>query len=153
MQKNRWILIIAAVVLIAGLTSIFIKSGKTRPPEQSPTQVTELSIEELKAGKGTIAEAGEDVTIHYTGWLVSGGTKFDSSIDRKLPFTFKLGIGQVIKGLDQGVLGMKVGSKRKIKIPANEAYGSKGIGNVVPPNADLVFEVELLKVSKQAAPK
>jgi FKBP-type peptidyl-prolyl cis-trans isomerase FkpA len=148
MKKNKWIMIVMTVVLIAGLTIIFIKSGKTRPPEQSPTQVTELSIQELKIGKGPVAEAGEDVTIHYTGWLVSGGTKFDSSVDRKLPFTFKLGIGQVIKGLDQGVLGMKVGSKRKIKIPSASAYGSKGIGNVVPPNADLVFEVELLKVNK-----
>ena len=108
--------------------------------------MTELQIEETKVGTGTEAVAGKSVTVHYTGWLTDG-TKFDSSKDRGQPFTFQLGGGQVIKGWDQGVAGMKVGGVRKLTIPSTLGYGARGAGGVIPPNATLVFEVELLGVN------
>ena len=104
-----------------------------------------LIMEDLVAGTGATAAAGQKVTVHYTGWLTNG-TKFDSSKDRGDPFVFPLGKGQVIKGWDQGVQGMKVGGKRKLTIPPEMGYGSRGAGGVIPPNATLVFEVELLGV-------
>ena len=106
---------------------------------------TELLIEDLTVGEGSEAVSGKEVTVHYTGWLTDG-EKFDSSKDRKQPFTFPLGAGHVIKGWDQGVAGMKVGGKRKLTIPASLGYGARGAGGVIPPNATLVFEVELLAV-------
>ena len=107
--------------------------------------MADLQIEELKAGTGAEATAGKTVDVHYTGWLTDG-TKFDSSVDRGRPFSFPLGGGRVIKGWDQGVAGMKVGGKRKLTIPPELGYGSRGAGAVIPPNATLVFEVELLAV-------
>lgn len=107
--------------------------------------MAELIIEDLQIGEGALAEAGEEITVHYTGWLTDG-TKFDSSKDRYQPFSFVLGQGYVIKGWDQGVEGMKVGGKRKLTIPAELGYGARGAGGVIPPNATLVFEVELLQV-------
>lgn len=107
--------------------------------------MNELLIEELVVGDGDEAVKGQNVTVHYTGWLANG-TKFDSSKDRGEPFVFALGAGQVIKGWDRGVAGMKVGGKRKLTIPAELGYGSRGAGGVIPPNATLRFEVELLKV-------
>ncbi|MBI3145268.1 MAG: FKBP-type peptidyl-prolyl cis-trans isomerase [Pseudogulbenkiania sp.] len=104
---------------------------------------SELIIEELQLGDGTEATVGQEVTVHYTGWLTDG-TKFDSSKDRFQPFSFPLGAGYVIKGWDQGVAGMKVGGKRKLTIPAELGYGARGAGGVIPPNATLKFEVELL---------
>ena len=106
---------------------------------------TGLKYEDLEEGTGTEAEAGKQVTVHYTGWLVDG-TKFDSSLDRNQPFSFALGKGQVIRGWDEGVQGMKVGGKRKLTIPPQLGYGARGAGGVIPPNATLVFEVELLEV-------
>ncbi len=106
---------------------------------------TELLIEDLTVGEGSEAVSGKEVTVHYTGWLTDG-EKFDSSKDRKQPFTFPLGAGHVIKGWDQGVVGMKVGGVRKLTIPAALGYGARGAGGVIPPNATLVFEVELLWV-------
>ena len=108
--------------------------------------MTELKIEDIVVGSGADAVAGKSVTVHYTGWLTDG-TKFDSSKDHGQPFTFQLGGGQVIKGWDQGVAGMKVGGKRKLTIPASLAYGDRGAGGVIPPGATLVFEVELLGVN------
>jgi FKBP-type peptidyl-prolyl cis-trans isomerase len=107
--------------------------------------VTELKIEELKPGNGTEATSGKQVSVHYTGWLTNV-TKFDSSVDRGTPFKFQLGAGQVIQGWDKGVAGMKIGGKRKLTIPPQMGYGERGAGGVIPPNATLVFEVELLGV-------
>jgi FKBP-type peptidyl-prolyl cis-trans isomerase FkpA len=105
-----------------------------------------LVIEDLAVGTGATAAAGMKVTVHYTGWLTNG-SKFDSSKDRNDPFVFNLGAGQVIRGWDQGVQGMQVGGKRKLTIPPDLGYGARGAGGVIPPNATLVFEVELLGVS------
>jgi FKBP-type peptidyl-prolyl cis-trans isomerase len=107
--------------------------------------VTELKIEEQTPGTGAEATAGKMVSVHYTGWLTNG-TKFDSSKDRGEPFKFPLGAGQVIQGWDKGVAGMKVGGKRKLTIPPTLGYGERGAGGVIPPNATLIFEVELLNV-------
>jgi len=109
------------------------------------TTASGLIIEELVAGNGAEAAAGQYVTVHYTGWLTDG-TKFDSSKDRGDPFEFPLGAGHVIKGWDEGVQGMKIGGSRKLTIPASLGYGARGAGGVIPPNATLVFEVELLGV-------
>jgi len=106
-----------------------------------------LKYEDLQPGTGDAAKAGNSVDVHYTGWLTNG-TKFDSSLDRGQPFTFKLGAGMVIKGWDEGVAGMQVGGKRKLTIPPALGYGARGAGGVIPPNAELVFEVELLKIKK-----
>jgi FKBP-type peptidyl-prolyl cis-trans isomerase len=107
--------------------------------------MSELIIEDLTVGNGATASAGQYVSVHYTGWLTNG-QKFDSSVDRNDPFEFRLGAGQVIPGWDQGVAGMQVGGKRKLTIPPNLAYGTRGAGGVIPPNATLVFEVELLAI-------
>jgi len=109
-----------------------------------------LQFEEITIGEGEEAVAGQHVTVHYTGWLQnedgSAGNKFDSSKDRNDPFEFPLGAGHVIKGWDEGVQGMKVGGARKLIIPSSLGYGTRGAGGVIPPNATLIFEVELLGV-------
>ena len=104
-----------------------------------------LKYDDLKVGTGAEAKAGQTVSVHYTGWLTDG-KKFDSSVDRKQPFEFPLGMGRVIKGWDEGVQGMKVGGKRKLTIPAALGYGSRGAGGAIPPNATLTFDVELLGI-------
>jgi FKBP-type peptidyl-prolyl cis-trans isomerase len=104
-----------------------------------------LQYEEVKEGTGPAAKGGDSVDVHYTGWLTDG-KKFDSSRDRGSPFRFQLGAGRVIKGWDEGVAGMKVGGTRKLHIPAELGYGRRGAGGVIPPDADLVFEVELLGI-------
>jgi FKBP-type peptidyl-prolyl cis-trans isomerase FkpA len=109
------------------------------------TTATGLIIEELAIGDGSEAAAGQSVTVHYTGWLTDG-TKFDSSKDRNDPFEFPLGARHVIAGWDEGVQGMKVGGRRKLTIPPSLGYGARGAGRVIPPNATLIFEVELLGV-------
>jgi FKBP-type peptidyl-prolyl cis-trans isomerase FkpA len=105
----------------------------------------QMQIEELTVGTGATAKKGQLAVVHYTGWLTDG-TKFDSSKDRNDPFSFALGGGMVIKGWDEGVVGMKIGGKRKLTIPPHMGYGTRGAGGVIPPNATLVFEVELLDV-------
>jgi FKBP-type peptidyl-prolyl cis-trans isomerase len=114
-------------------------------PSPRTESMSELIIEELTVGEGATATAGQSVSVHYTGWLTNG-QKFDSSVDRNDPFEFNLGRGQVIPGWDQGVAGMQVGGKRKLTIPPELGYGSRGAGGVIPPNATLVFEVELLGI-------
>lgn len=108
-----------------------------------------LQYEITKPGTGEVAQSGQRVQVHYTGWLNEGGKKgkkFDSSHDRKQPFIFGLGAGQVIRGWDEGVAGMKVGEKRTLFIPSKLGYGERGAGGAIPPNADLIFDVELLGV-------
>jgi FKBP-type peptidyl-prolyl cis-trans isomerase len=115
-------------------------------------QVTDLKKIDVKQGDGAEAVAGKAVIVHYTGWLYDPaaadghGKKFDSSVDRKEPFNFKLGAGQVIKGWDEGVAGMKAGGKRTLVIPPQMGYGARGAGGVIPPNATLLFDVELIEV-------
>ncbi len=108
--------------------------------------MAELEIEDQIVGDGEEAVAGQTVEVHYTGWLTDG-TKFDSSHDRDQTFSFKLGGGQVIAGWDQGVAGMKIGGTRKLTIPPEMGYGERGAGGVIPPNAMLVFKVELIGLS------
>ena len=123
------------------------ETKKEKPVEQAKeiTTPSGLKYTDLKVGDGKTASKGNQVSVHYTGWL-ENGTKFDSSVDRKQPFEFALGAGQVIKGWDEGVEGMKIGGKRKLVIPAQLGYGARGAGGVIPPNATLIFEVELLGV-------
>ena len=111
------------------------------------TQMTDsgLKFEDTTVGGGAIASQGQTVSVHYTGWL-ENGTKFDSSKDRNEPFEFKLGAGMVIRGWDQGVAGMKVGGTRTLVIPSELGYGARGAGGAIPPNATLLFDVELLDV-------
>ena len=116
----------------------------------STTTDSGLQYDDTVIGEGAEAKAGQHVTVHYTGWLRnddgSQGAKFDSSKDRNDPFQFSLGAGQVIKGWDEGVQGMKVGGQRRLTIPATLGYGARGAGGVIPPNATLIFDVELLAV-------
>ncbi|MBS3973943.1 MAG: FKBP-type peptidyl-prolyl cis-trans isomerase [Actinobacteria bacterium] len=127
------------------------EAGQVSTPPEDATQeppaaedVTELVIEDITVGTGAEAKAGDTVTVHYTGWLTDG-TEFDSSVGRE-PFQFPLGQGQVIPGWDQGVAGMKVGGQRRLTIPPDLGYGAAGAGGVIPPNATLIFEVELLSI-------
>lgn len=107
-----------------------------------------LEIEDLMTGEGAEAVSGDEVTVHYTGWLLDG-TKFDSSLDRGQPFTFKLGVGEVIEGWDRGVRGMQTGGIRKLTIPSELAYGDRAVGGgLIPANSTLVFEVELLDIAR-----
>ena len=121
--------------------------AQSEPTASTPeiTTASGLTYVELVLGTGRDAAAGNLVTVHYTGWLTNG-KKFDSSVDRSEPFSFPLGAGRVIKGWDEGVAGMKVGGKRKLTIPSQLGYGARGAGGVIPPNATLVFDVELLEV-------
>jgi FKBP-type peptidyl-prolyl cis-trans isomerase FkpA len=109
------------------------------------TTSTGLIYDDLVVGEGETATVGQTVVVHYTGWL-QDGTKFDSSKDRQMPFNFQLGAGRVIKGWDEGVAGMNIGGVRKLTIPSDLAYGAQGAGDVIPANATLVFEVELLEL-------
>ena len=124
-----------------------VNTADSPPTEKGETVTTKSGLKYIDENEGTgkEAKAGNTVSVHYTGTL-KDGTKFDSSRDRGQPFNFPLGAGRVIKGWDEGVAGMKPGGKRKLTIPSALGYGSRGAGGVIPPNADLVFEVELLKV-------
>lgn len=144
-------LLLAAIVLV-GLFLTTAWTNQALPPMEN-TQVTTLIKTDLKLGEGAEAVAGQHVSVHYTGWLYDEaaaehkGKKFDSSRDRNEPFEFPLGAGHVIKGWDEGVAGMKVGGQRTLLIPPEMGYGKRGAGGVIPPNATLVFDVELLAVN------
>ena len=156
----RRALVVAAFAGIAG--AAFGQNPAKAPADSSNAssttvskfgaKMTELQIIDQKQGIGTEAVAGKVVVVHYTGWLYNPmagdghGAKFDSSLDRNGPFEFVLGSGKVIKGWDDGVAGMKIGGKRTLVIPPNKAYGERGAGGVIPPNATLVFDVELIDV-------
>jgi len=151
MKKN---MLMASALMIAMLAMTGCKAdSKTSTKETAMTQnVTELIKKDTVLGEGREAEAGFNVTVHYTGWLYDPskadgkGTKFDSSLDRHEPFVFFLGGGQVIQGWDEGFAGMKVGGKRTLIIPPHMGYGAHGAGGVIPPNATLIFDVELLSI-------
>jgi FKBP-type peptidyl-prolyl cis-trans isomerase FkpA len=139
------LLILAAIVALSW-DSIFPQNtplGDTN--EDMITTASGLGYQDITVGGGETAKAGDTVSVHYTGWLVDG-TKFDSSVDRGTPFEFTLGTGSVIQGWDEGVAGMQVGGKRKLSIPPDLGYGDRGAGNVIPPGATLIFEVELLEI-------
>ncbi|HTQ78881.1 MAG TPA: FKBP-type peptidyl-prolyl cis-trans isomerase [Thermoanaerobaculia bacterium] len=147
----------ASTFVLATLLTALPLAGPVvaQPPKEKPMEKpaegkevvmpSGLKYTDLKPGTGEEAKVGQVVNVHYTGWL-ENGTKFDSSLDRKQPFSFKLGAGQVIEGWDKGVAGMKVGGKRKLVIPPGLGYGSQSVGGVIPPNSTLIFEVELLGV-------
>lgn len=141
--------VIVALLMVGGTIALIVINLEKDNMLDEPGTITTasgLKLLDRVVGSGDEAKAGDKVTVHYTGTLTNG-SKFDSSLDRGQPFTFALGAGQVIKGWDEGVAGMKVGGKRKLVIPANLGYGARGAGNVIPPNATLIFEVELLKVN------
>lgn len=147
-RNQRIGLIVFGVLLILALAFLTYRSLSQPNQASSTTQTNNgLVIEDIKEGDGAQAQAGNTVTVHYTGWLTNGD-KFDSSLDRNQPYEFKLGVGNVIQGWDQGIAGMKVGGKRKLTIPAELAYGAQGAGGVIPPDATLIFEVELLGIQE-----
>jgi peptidylprolyl isomerase/FKBP-type peptidyl-prolyl cis-trans isomerase FkpA len=140
MRSFRWIPI---VIVFAALQACSEAGGSKEG--KVITTPSGLKYIDDKVGDGAVAKAGDTVSVHYTGKLADG-KKFDSSVDRGQPFDFPLGAGKVIKGWDEGVAGMKVGGKRKLIIPAELGYGARGAGGVIPPNAELHFDVELLKI-------
>jgi peptidylprolyl isomerase len=126
--------------------SVTVSADTSAPTKTSGKMVTTpsgLKYVDIKPGSGAQPKAGQRVKVHYTGWLTDG-TKFDSSVDRGEPFVFAVGAHQVIKGWDEGVISMKVGGKRQLRIPPELGYGARGAGGVIPPNATLIFDVELL---------
>jgi FKBP-type peptidyl-prolyl cis-trans isomerase FkpA len=155
-QRRRVLQCLALAALLSTTTgAAFAQTPSTSPPSTSSktdAMVTELKKIDVKQGAGAEAASGKPVLVHYTGWLYDPskpdqkGAKFDSSRDRQVPFGFIIGAGRVIKGWDEGVAGMKVGGQRTLIIPASMAYGERGAGGVIPPNATLIFDVELVEV-------
>jgi FKBP-type peptidyl-prolyl cis-trans isomerase len=168
MKKMMWLSLAAAVVVAAAgcnesgtsdsapsttpsASATTGEPARAEAPAATATPGAEVAMknglkyQDLKVGEGALAEPGMTATVHYTGWLTDG-TKFDSSVDRGQPFQFRLGAGNVIRGWDEGVRGMRVGGKRKLTIPPDLGYGAAGAGGVIPPNATLVFDVDLLDV-------
>ena len=138
-------LYLSSLIAMGVLTLALGVGGSMAENNQEVTTPSGLKYVDQVVGTGEMAVAGKTANVHYTGWL-ENGKKFDSSVDRGQPFSFPLGAGRVIKGWDEGVQGMKVGGKRKLTIPSDLGYGSRGAGGVIPPNATLIFDVELLGV-------
>jgi peptidylprolyl isomerase len=147
-MKTRFLFATAILAALGVFVALRAEPQKKDDPDEAKATKTQSGLKyyDSKVGDGKAAKAGNIVEVHYTGWLQKDGKKFDSSLDRKEPFSFVLGGGEVIKGWDEGVAGMKEGGKRKLYIPAKLAYGKKGAGKDIPPDSDLLFEVELLKV-------
>ena len=153
-MKNKIFYILVIGIIIFLIFFVFNKKNTSTTTTIPNVNITdqnesismgELIIEDIKVGEGEEATSGKEVTVNYVGTLINN-TKFDSSYDRNEPFVFNLGAGEVIKGWDLGVKGMKVGGKRKLTIPADFGYGASGAGSLIPPNSTLIFEIELLKV-------
>ncbi len=142
--RRASVCLIVVVTLILGSRNAMAGNEKEMNMQEVSTP-SGLKYVDQVVGTGDVAVAGKTVSVHYTG-LLENGKKFDSSVDRGQPFSFPLGAGRVIKGWDEGVQGMKVGGKRKLTIPSDLGYGSRGAGGVIPPNATLIFDVELLGV-------
>jgi FKBP-type peptidyl-prolyl cis-trans isomerase len=147
----KFTLLMAILTLTAAAA---LAQGSSKKPDTSaPTKVTGegtklpdgLQYWDIKVGTGVAAKDGDHVKVHYTGWLITG-KKFDSSVDAHQPYDFTIGKGEVIKGWDEGVTGMKVGGKRQLRIPPELAYGEAGFKDIIPPNATLIFDVQLLAV-------
>ncbi|RPH60206.1 MAG: FKBP-type peptidyl-prolyl cis-trans isomerase [Acidobacteria bacterium] len=150
-MSGRRLLVKLVATIVLGLGAVALAAaggaGQTPSPEKVITTPSGLKYVEVQLGTGRTAEKGMPVRVHYTGRLADG-KKFDSSVDRKEPFQFTLGVGEVIRGWDEGVAGMKVGGKRKLMIPSSLAYGPRGVPGAIPPNAELTFDVELLGVGR-----
>ena len=139
----------ATFILVAAAATLPTPAFAQTPGAKPMTTPSGLQITDTKVGTGASPQTGQTCVMHYTGWLYENGQKgkkFDSSLDRGQPFPFRIGVGQVIKGWDEGVASMKVGGKRTLIIPANLGYGARGAGGVIPPNATLLFDVELLGI-------
>lgn len=151
-HKIFTITLLLSCFIVAGCNAKSTSSASTQEKSAMTQNITELQKIDTQIGTGREAEAGFNVTVHYTGWLFdptaegNKGKKFDSSLDRKQPFNFFLGGGQVIQGWDEGFAGMKIGGKRTLVIPSEMGYGARGAGGAIPPNAALIFDVELLDV-------
>ena len=148
-MRQQLILLFLTFTLVAAAAALAQTNtaGPTKVTGPGKTTTSGLQYWDITLGTGAAAVAGRPVRVHYTGWLTDG-KKFDSSVDRGQPFVFTLGAGEVIKGWDEGVAGMKVGGKRQLKIPPALGYGARGAGGVIPPNATLIFDVELLGINR-----
>jgi len=151
LNKNQWIAVFVSLaflsyILFTGPIMNFINPSIEDSQSQARAPETSFSVEEVAVGTGSIAEPGDTLSVHYVGTLTDGRV-FDSSLDRNVPFSFTLGVGQVIRGWDEGLIGMRVGGKRLLTVPPEYGYGDQGVG-AIPPNSTLIFTVELLDDQK-----